>query len=102
MGTVTLQELAERADVDPGFLQRLIDVGALTLGRAEDEPFGLSDVPRIQLFLNWEHGGFSPEALVELVQAGELSASWLDQAVLRDLLHRPGAAESGRGDDPRR
>lgn len=89
MGTVTLQELAERADVDPGFLQRLIDVGALQLGRAEDEPVGLSDVPRIQLFLNWEHGGFSPEALVELVQAGELSASWLDQAVTvrADQLH---------------
>ena len=81
MGRGALQQLADTAGVDLDFLQRLINVGALQLGRADDQPFGLSYVRRIELFWNWVNAGFSPEALVELVRPGELSASWLDQAV---------------------
>lgn len=79
--SLSLEELATRAEVDEGYVRRLIELGALE-GGTGPEPYGPSDVRRVQLLRSWEVAGFPAETLVDLVRAGELSVSWLDAAVM--------------------
>jgi adenylate cyclase len=77
----SLDELAIQAEVDAVYVRRLIELGAIER-RTGTDPYGLSDVRRVQLLRAWEAAGFPPEAVVELVRAGELSVSWLDAPVM--------------------
>jgi hypothetical protein len=79
MGThsLSLEEMADQAEVDLGYIRRLIDLGALEERRGA-KPYGSSDVGRIRLLRAWEAAGLSVEAVLSVVRAGELSISWLD------------------------
>jgi len=81
LDSLSLEELAMQAEVDAGYVRRLIELGALDHG-AGPEPYGPSDVRRVQLLRSWEDAGFSVEAVVDLVRAGELAISWLDAPVM--------------------
>lgn len=74
---LSLEELAIQAEVDVEDVRRLIELGALER-RTGSEAYGPPDVRRIQLLGSWEAAGFSVEAVVDLVRAGELSLTWLD------------------------
>jgi class 3 adenylate cyclase len=80
MDSLSLDELAVRAEVDTPFVRRLIAVGALERP-SEAGPYGPAHVRRVQLLRTWEAAGFSAEAVVDLVRAGEISLSWLDSPV---------------------
>jgi adenylate cyclase len=81
MDSLSIEELAILAEVDTDYARRLIRLGALH-PRPDTGPYGQSDVRRVQLLQSWEGAGFSPEAVMELVRAGELSASWMDAPVM--------------------
>jgi adenylate cyclase len=76
--SLSLKELANEAGVDPAFVRRLIDLGAIE-GRG---PFGPSDLRRVSLLRAWEEAGLSVEAVMRVMQAGDLSLSWLDAPVM--------------------
>jgi adenylate cyclase len=79
--SLSLEELAIQAEVDPEYVRHLIERGALDR-RTGTQRYGPSDVRRVQLLRSWEAGGFSAEAVVDLVREGELSISWLDAPVM--------------------
>jgi hypothetical protein len=78
---LSLEELAQQADVEPGFLQRLLDLGALER-RDGATPYGASDVRRVRLLRAWEAAGLSVDAIMGEVREGNLSISWLNTPVL--------------------
>jgi adenylate cyclase len=82
--SLSLEGLALQAEVDAAYVRRLIDLDAIQR-RTGREPYGHSDVRRVQLLRSWEAAGFSVESVVELVRAGELSASWLDAPVMTQV-----------------
>lgn len=84
--SLSLEEVAGQAEVRPTYVRRLIEVGALER-RTGPKPYGASDVHRVQLLRSWERAGFSVEAVVDLVRAGELSVSWLDAPVKTQVEH---------------
>jgi hypothetical protein len=53
---LSLEDLANEAEVDPDYVRRLIEVGAL---EHEDEPYAPSDARRVRLLRSWEEGGLS-------------------------------------------
>jgi adenylate cyclase len=77
MHPLSLEELADQAEVDPEYVRRLIELGALERKIGPD-PYGPSDVGRVRLLRAWEAAGLSVEAVMSVVKAGELSISWLD------------------------
>jgi adenylate cyclase len=81
MDSFSLRELAIQAEVDEAYVCGLIELGALEAGTGP-QPYGPADVRRVQLLRTWEAAGFSVEAVVDLVRAGELSPSWLDAPVM--------------------
>jgi adenylate cyclase len=89
-GSLSLEELAIQADVDTGYVRRLIELGALASETALERgtaggPYGSPDVRRVQLLRMWEAAGF--RSVVDLVRAGELSTSWLDAPVMTRSEH---------------
>lgn len=84
--SLSLDELAVQAEVDAGYLRRLIELGALER-RTGPDPYDPSDVRRVQLLRNWEAAGLSVEAVVDLVRAGKLSLSWLDSPAMTRAEH---------------
>ncbi|MGH2554640.1 MAG: adenylate/guanylate cyclase domain-containing protein [Actinomycetota bacterium] len=95
----SVDDLAGQADVDPEYVRRLIDLGALE--RAEGRrPYGLSDIRRVRLLRAWEDAGLSVEAIMSVVRTGALSISWLDSPVMTraerlDQTYEELCAESG-------
>jgi class 3 adenylate cyclase len=78
---LSLDELANQAEVDPDYVRKLIDLRAL---ERDDEtvPYGPSDVRRVRLLRAWEDAGLSAESIMNVVRSGELSISWLDAPVM--------------------
>jgi class 3 adenylate cyclase len=72
------EELAEQAEVDVAFVDRLIESGAL----GEDDAFGSMDVRRTRLLRAWEDAGLRAEGIMDLVRRGELSVAWLNTPVM--------------------
>ncbi len=70
-------ELAERAGVEPGIVDRLVDLGILTPSEG-DGAFRLADVYRIRLVLACERAGLGVEAVGKAIAAGKLSLSYMD------------------------
>ena len=69
-------DVANRAGVDPGFVQRLIDAGVLASATGGD--FTEGDVRRVRLYQGLERTGLPLDAIREALDAGELSFGWLD------------------------
>jgi len=79
---LTPSELADLAEVDPGFVERAIDSGAL--GAA---PIELTEAHEsaIRLLRLWEAAGFSIEAIGQSITEGRLSLSFLDAPSISGL-----------------
>lgn len=73
-------ELAEQAEVDVAFIDRLIEIGALGEDRAD--LFGARDVRRARLLRAWEDAGLHAEGIMDLVRQGELSVAWLNTPLM--------------------
>jgi adenylate cyclase len=72
------QEVAQRAGVDPGYLDRLVELGILT--PAAGEAFSPGDVLRARWVQSLERAGVPLEGLAAAVRDGVLSFSFLDVA----------------------
>jgi adenylate cyclase len=86
MPSLSLEELANQADVSPDFVERLIELGALQPKEA-DATYDSAEVGRARLLGAWEDAGLPPEDIMSLVKAGELSISWLDAPVITRPTH---------------
>ena len=75
----SLREVAERANVPERFVRRLVEVGALP---GEEAGLGPREVRRVRLLHAWAAAGLSVERIVELVDRGALSLSFLDVPVM--------------------
>lgn len=76
MDGISEREVAERAGVEPAYVARLIDVGALA--PAADGTFREGDARRARIYVGLERAGLPIEALVEALERGELSFEFLD------------------------
>jgi adenylate cyclase len=76
-------QVAERAGLDPGYVQRLVDTGLLV--PATRGFFTEGDVRRARLYQGLERTGLPLQAIREALDAGELSFGWLDRP-LYDLI----------------
>jgi adenylate cyclase len=72
------QELAQRAGVDPGYVDRLVELGILTPGAGD--AFSPGDVLRARWLQNFEGAGVPLEGMAAAVRDGALSFSYLDTA----------------------
>ena len=78
MSGYTRQEVAQRAGVDPGYVDRLVELGILTPAAAE--AFSPGDVLRARWLQSLERAGVPLEGLAAAVRDGVLSFSFLDVA----------------------
>lgn len=81
MRPLSVEELADQADVEPEYVRQLIDAGALDPPEG-DTTYGPSDVGRVRLLRAWEEAGLSADNIMDLVRSGQLSVSWLDTPAL--------------------
>jgi adenylate cyclase len=72
----TRQEVAQRAGVDPDYVDRLVELGILTPGAGE--AFSPGDVLRARWLQSLERAGVPLEGLAAAVRDGALSFSFLD------------------------
>lgn len=75
-GRYTREELVERSGVDPAFVDRLLELGAVA--PASDGLFGRGDVQRVRLVEACDRAGLSAEAIAEAVAAGRLPLGFMD------------------------
>jgi class 3 adenylate cyclase len=78
MSSFSVEEVAEQADVDVGFVERLIHLGAVGDGGS----LGPMDVRRARLLHAWNEAGLHPEGILDLVRKGELSIAWLNTPIM--------------------
>ena len=78
MSGYTRQEVAQRAGVDPDYLDRLVELGILR--PAAGEVFAAGDVLRARWLQSLERAGVPLEGLAAAVRDGVLSFSFLDVA----------------------
>jgi class 3 adenylate cyclase len=81
MHPLSIEELAQQADVEPEYVRRLIGLGALEQ-REGPAPYGGTDLRRVRLLRAWEEAGLSVESVMRVVREGTLSLSWLDTPVM--------------------
>ena len=74
----TRQEVAQRAGVDPGYVDRLVELGILT--PEAGEAFSPGDALRARWLQSLERAGVPLEGLAAAVRDGVLSFSFLDVA----------------------
>jgi class 3 adenylate cyclase len=79
--SLSIQELANQAEVSPDFVERLIKLGAVEL-KGGDATYDSADAGRVRLLHAWEEAGLPAEGIMSLVRAGALSISWLDAPVI--------------------
>jgi adenylate cyclase len=75
VGGYSREEVARRAGVDIGYVDRLIDVGILN---AAADTFGRGDVRRARWVHNLERSGIPLDRMAAAVRDGKLSFSFLD------------------------
>ena len=78
MDGLETQAIADRAGVDPAYVERLAELGLVRAD--EDGRFGESDVRRIQLLQVVDRGDLSLEGLATVVSQGGVSLEHLDAA----------------------
>ena len=76
MSGYTRQEVAQRAGVDPDYVDRLVELGILTPDAAD--AFSPGDVLRARWVQNFEGAGVPLEGMAAAVRDGALSFSYLD------------------------
>ena len=76
---LTLERVAERAGVEPAYVQRLADLGLLLA--KPDGTFTDADARRARLYRGLEHAGLPLEEVAEAVDRGGLSFAFLDRPV---------------------
>jgi len=80
-GRYTHDELVERSGGDPGFVDRLCELGLVV--PAADGAFGRGDVQRVRLLEACDRAGLSADAVGEAVEAGRLSLAFMDSSQYR-------------------
>ena len=70
-------ELARLAEVEPAFVQRAIEAGALRQ-RETAGGFGVQDAARLRFLKAWDAAGLPVETIGELIARGELPFSFMD------------------------
>ena len=78
MSGYTRQEVAQRAGVDPDYVDRLVELGILTPGAGD--AFAPGDVLRARWLQSLDRAGVPLEGLASAVRDGVLSFSFLDVA----------------------
>ncbi|HEX3201619.1 MAG TPA: hypothetical protein VHW42_06770, partial [Actinomycetes bacterium] len=78
MSEFSRQEVAERAGVDPGYVDRLAELGILT--PAAGDGYSPGDALRARWVQSLERAGVPLEGLAAAVRDGVLSFSFLDVA----------------------
>jgi class 3 adenylate cyclase len=76
---VSKQELAERAGVEPEWIDRVVDLGIL--GPDGDGTFSRGDVYRVRLLDDLERAGIALESMAQVLDRGEISLSTFDLPV---------------------
>ena len=76
MGEQSRKEVARRAGVDPGYVDRLVELGMLQPG--QDDAFSQGDVLRARWVHDLEAAGVPLEGMASAVRDGTLSFSYLD------------------------
>jgi class 3 adenylate cyclase len=78
VGEHSRQELARRAGVEPGYVDRLIELGILRPGPGDE--FSQGDVLRARWVQSLERAGMPLDGMAAAVRDGDLSFSYLDAA----------------------
>ncbi|MGH8927147.1 MAG: adenylate/guanylate cyclase domain-containing protein, partial [Acidimicrobiia bacterium] len=99
MGSLSLDQMASEAGVDPGYVERLIELGALDVGEG-DKPYGPDDARRVRLFQAWERAGLPVADVAKSVAAGELSFAFLETPTMAtqrrmDVTYRDYSIQNG-------
>jgi adenylate cyclase len=76
VGGYSRQELAARAGVDPGYVDRLVELGIVTPGSGDT--FSPGDVRRARWVQSLERAGVPLDGMAAAVRDGSLSFSYLD------------------------
>jgi adenylate cyclase len=76
--TCSREEAAERAGVEPAFLDRLLDLGILT--PADPDGFSGGDIRRVMLAKSLEDAGIPLDKVAEALRKGTLALNFLDAA----------------------
>ena len=79
----SLQEAAERAGVDPGYLDRLIGLGLLAADHGDG--YTPADVRQVMMVKSLEDGGISLAGIAAAVERGALSFDFLATPTLERL-----------------
>jgi adenylate cyclase len=79
--SLSVEELADQAEVDQEYVRRMIEAGALDPPEGHTT-YGPSEVGRVRLLHAWEEAGLSAQSIMDLVRSGKLSISWLDTPAL--------------------
>jgi adenylate cyclase len=79
----TRQEVAQRAGVDPGYVDRLVELGILT--PAAGATFSQGDMLRARWLQSFERAGVPLEGMAAAVRDGALSFSYLDAAAFQQF-----------------
>jgi adenylate cyclase len=74
---LSADELARLAEVEPAFVQRAIQAGALQQ-RKSAGGFTIQDAARLRFLKAWDAAGLPVEAIGELIARGELPFSFMD------------------------
>ena len=74
--TLSRQQVSEQAGVDPDYVDRLVDAGALV--PASDDTFSAGDARRARIYLGLERAGLPFQVVLEALEQGELSFRFLD------------------------
>jgi hypothetical protein len=69
------EELAELAEVEPAFVRRAVQAGALEAGGPGG--FGAQDATRLRFLRAWDAAGLPVEAIADLVRRGQLPLTFL-------------------------
>jgi adenylate cyclase len=77
---LSVDELARLAEVEPAFVERAIQAGALH--KRETGVFGRQDAARLRFLKAWDAAGLSVEAIGDLIARGELPFSFMDVPVM--------------------
>jgi hypothetical protein len=78
---LSADDLARLAEVEPAFVQRAMQAGALK----HQEPaggFGTEDAARLRFLKAWDAAGLRVEAIGDLIAKGELPFSFMDVPVM--------------------
>jgi adenylate cyclase len=72
---LSIEDVAERAGVEVGYVGRLVEIGALA---PERDGYGERDAHAVALLHAWEGAGLSAESIVSAIEEGALTLDFLE------------------------